>query len=583
MVQEGELGVKEFQMAVLSALLNLMKEQESLNQTLKALTDKEKVKLEEIDNLFSEDSSDEEDERRGSAMARPKLYKSGHTQTGQNTTILYYHESKKAALEETLPLLEEDDVDLAIDEEDKTAHTQYKWKKRVPASKFGVIIKAEGKRRDHQFADEIISVTDDTDATKYGKLHEKDAIKKLEQVLGVDINEPKKFVDKDHTFLVSIPDGLIENDKLVEIKCPYKCSKTTMESLARSDESFCLKITEGGRLKLKENHDYYYQVQGELNICKRDVCYFVVWSPTEFHYQVIQRDQHFWDVQMFPWLLDFHRIHILEDKWKVVDISEEESADRSSTVLHRLQTSRTRQLMIERDTRGQGRNPEWTRERKERLTASNFGRVAKMRSTTSCQNTVISILYPDKLDNIEAIKYGKDNEKKAIEDLNRFLAEEVLCVEECGLFVSTEKGYLAASPDGIVGKDGLVEVKCPIKCIENSIEDLARQDQSFCLQFDFTNEKLRLKRNHNYYYQIQGQLHISNRSKCYFMVWSPTEYHLEIIEYDPEFWEDMEEILEHFYMNCLLPEIVDPRAPRGLPVREPEYILQAQNLKNLKI
>ena len=65
MVQEGELGVKEFQMAVLSALLNLMKEQESLNQTLKALTDKEKVKLEEIDNLFSEDSSDEEDERRG--------------------------------------------------------------------------------------------------------------------------------------------------------------------------------------------------------------------------------------------------------------------------------------------------------------------------------------------------------------------------------------------------------------------------------------------------------------------------------------------------------------------------------------
>jgi len=58
---------------------------------------------------------------------------------------------------------------------------------------------------------------------------------------------------------------------------------------------------------------------------------------------------------------------------------------------------------------------------------------------------------------------------------------------------------------------------------------------------------------------------------------------LEIIEYDPEFWEDMEEILEHFYMNCLLPEIVDPRAPRGLPVREPEYILQAQNLKNLKI
>ena len=83
-----------------------------------------------------------------------------------------------------------------------------------------------------------------------------------------------------------------------------------------------------------------------------------------------------------------------------------------------LRTSRTQQLVIERNTRGQGKNTEWVRERKERLTASNFGRyiihrkisylhsncrVAKMRSTTSCQNTVISILYPDKMDNFEAI------------------------------------------------------------------------------------------------------------------------------------------------------------------------------------
>ena len=95
-------------------------------------------------------------------------------------------------------------------------------------------------------------------------------------------------------------------------------------------------------------------------------------------------------------------------------------------------------------------------------------------------------------------RYGKDNEKKAMEDLNTFLADEVLCVEECGLFVDLHKGYLAASPDGTVGKDALVEVKCPIICRDNSIEDLARQDHSFCLKFDFADEKLRLKRNHNY-------------------------------------------------------------------------------------
>ena len=58
------------------------------------------------------------------------------------------------------------------------------------------------------------------------------------------------------------------------------------------------------------------------------------------------------------------------------------------------------------------------------------------------------------------------------------------------------------------------------------------------------------------------------------MVWSPTEHHLETIDYDPQFWGDMEESLDQFYMNCLLPEIADPRAPRGLPVRDPEYILE---------
>ena len=31
-------------------------------------------------------------------------------------------------------------------------------------------------------------------------------------------------------------------------------------------------------------------------------------------------------------------------------------------------------------------------------------RVVKMRSTTSCRNTVMAILYPEKLDNIDSIR-----------------------------------------------------------------------------------------------------------------------------------------------------------------------------------
>jgi len=324
-------------------------------------------------------------------------------------------------------------------------------------------------------------------------------------------------------------------------------------------------------------------VQGELNISRREVCYFVVWSPSEFHYQVIHRDQHFWDVHMYPWLLDFYRKYILDDKWKVPDISKEEFSQSSAELWQKLETDSARQQLIEQATRGQGKNNLWSRERRYRLTASNFGRVAKLRSTTSCRSTVVSILYPDKMDHIENIRYGKDNEKFALADLGDILSDSGLAVENCGLYVDTNKCFLAASPDGVIGTEAVVEVKCPLKCVDTRLDWLAKHDQTFCLQPDLVTGGLRLKRNHDYFYQVQGQMHITKRPKCYFMVWSPIGYHLEIINYDDEFWNEVEETLENFYMNCLLPEIVDPRAPRGLPIREPDYIVQEQNFRNLKI
>jgi len=488
------------------------------------------------------------------------------------------HEINNTEVEEKATKEEENSERLTVEER---LGTKYKWKRRIPASRFGNVVRAKGKREDEQFTDEILSFkfSGDTEATLYGKEHEKDALKQLEEYLGVTIEEPKKIVDKEHKFLVCIPDGLIGTDQLVEIKCPYKCLRNSMESLAENDAEFCLGLTPTGELRLKRDHNYFYQVQGELNMSQRETCYFVVWSPEQFHCEIVHRDGQFWEREMFPWLLEFYRVHILDGKWSVPDIPEEEAKVIADDVLSRLRTSKTKQQEIEVVTRGQGDNPLWLEMRKYRLTASNFGRVVKMRPTTSCHNTVVSILYPDSLDRIEAIRYGKDHESDAIEALNTILARNGLKVEECGLFIDTITGYLAATPDGTVGEDGLVEVKCPMKCKDSSIAELVRTDSTFCLEN--SGDNMRLKRSHNYYYQIQGQLHMAKRSKCYFFIWSPTEHHLETINYDPEFWAEVQETLAEFYMNCLLPEIADPRAPRGLPVREPDYIIQAQQSKDL--
>lgn len=48
---------------------------------------------------------------------------------------------------------------------------------------------------------------------------------------------------------------------------------------------------------------------------------------------------------------------------------------------------------VERRTVGQQNNDEWQKYRKSRLTASNFGKVCKLRANTSRANTVKNILY----------------------------------------------------------------------------------------------------------------------------------------------------------------------------------------------
>ena len=51
---------------------------------------------------------------------RTKHYRSDHTQTSQNPTILYYHERKKSSLDDTTPLLDEEEEE----EEDTPDHLE---------------------------------------------------------------------------------------------------------------------------------------------------------------------------------------------------------------------------------------------------------------------------------------------------------------------------------------------------------------------------------------------------------------------------------------------------------------------------
>ena len=124
---------------------------------------------------------------------------------------------------------------------------------------------------------------------------------------------------------------------------------------------------------------------------------------------------------------------------------------------------------------------------------------------------------------------------------------------------------------------GLVEIKCPFRAQDAPLINLSTgKSNNFFLKH--SEGQFSLKRNHDYYYQIQGQLHILKRQWCDFVVWTPRkdDYALERIHYDNNFWEEkMIPKLTKFYLSSLLPEAAAPRHTSLQLIREDfEVVLQ---------
>ena len=176
---------------------------------------------------------------------------------------------------------------------------------------------------------------------------------------------------------------------------------------------------------------------------------------------------------------------------------------------------------IEQQTRLQSETGIWYQQRRLRLTASNFGRVVKRRSTTCVANLVKSLLYSKNLDT-SSLRWGRVHEADARVAYQQHLQRSDcdFPVSPCGLVVDQETPCLACSPDGLVGTCGLVEYKCPYKAAQQQLTPVqaATALKDFCSTLN--GDALQLKTSHNYYHQIQGCLAITKRSWCDFVVWT---------------------------------------------------------------
>lgn len=99
--------------------------------------------------------------------------------------------------------------------------------------------------------------------------------------------------------------GIIQTSVQIQDR-PYKFNNLLILPLQLKN------FTVKKHLTLKRTSDYYFQVQGQLNICQKSKCYFVVYCKDWFTVEEISRDDSIWTDAMVPKL--YAMVPTLNDK-----------------------------------------------------------------------------------------------------------------------------------------------------------------------------------------------------------------------------------------------------------------------------
>ena len=147
-----------------------------------------------------------------------------------------------------------------------------------------------------------------------------------------------------------------------------------------------------------------------------------------------------------------------------------------------------------------------------------------------------------------------------------------LMVTPCGFHISATHLFLGASPDGAIYDPqqndhsfGFLEVKCPYTQAETfstSRDLLPEEDCSvsgFYCACNPVTSTLKLKTNHAYFAQVQGQMAVGGSIWCVFVIFTRKGIHIQHIKFDNVYWtERLLPKLEVFYDNCFAPKLVSP-------------------------
>lgn len=200
------------------------------------------------------------------------------------------------------------------------------------------------------------------------------------------------------------------------------------------------------------------------------------------------------------------------------------------------------------------RSPEWFQARIGRVTGSSVGAILGLSPYQTRADVLRAMVRahhgaPSEFTGNVATAWGTAMEPQARADYEMDTCQDV---EEAG-FVTFED-WLGASPDGYVGKEGLVEFKCPYGIRNDNppkFKTLAEQPY--------------------YYAQIQVQLFVTYKGWCHFHQWTPFGSEWALVERDNDWLATNIPALRQFHAEYLSElDNEDHLAPLRVTVDTPE-------------
>jgi len=158
---------------------------------------------------------------------------------------------------------------------------------RLTASNFGTVLKSvnSGRTPSKSLLKSVLGQYDiaGMKAIQWGCTHESAAIAAYEKQTDKSVTPTGIWLSSTGCLGAS-PDGLVDDDKIIEVKCPYRLREASVVDQL-TDSNFYVGLDDDGQCILKQNttegFKYYHQVQGNLALTQRHVCDFCVWTPQD--------------------------------------------------------------------------------------------------------------------------------------------------------------------------------------------------------------------------------------------------------------------------------------------------------------